>query len=929
MNDPRGSVWRRWDLQVQTILDDGYKSLLEYYAELKAEDPIKWNSFVSKMGGEANALKYDSKEYFNGTDEDEETRCRNYVRNFFEFLSVYQPDLGLIAITDHNYYHRCLIDTFYKYAEKGGIKVICGVEVNASGVHILALFRIPPYGKSTFSDGIQTFLTKIDVHAARDGKTLKVSEKSISDVVDEVRKQGGLYVFPHCNSSNGLFQERGKTDRTYLADIYNRRRTVLLQGGSKAAADKVLEYIRSVNDKLTSIPIFSISSDSRCLNDICSPDKEGNFTWIKADPTFEGLRQIVFENNERIAIQTTNPQNDYPKPYFSQIRMQAAEIFDGKSVRISSKELHLNPNLVAIIGGRGTGKSLLLDAIAKTFKKTTKNLRAADITIPSEDFEVIYNRPDDSELRYTIQDNNSLDYLHIHQGEVKEIADPKSPDKLDSEIKGLLNLPTTEEFQTDFPDSTIEKVINEIFDIKDWLAFKDEEGNHVNSSEFNRVRAQEKQDLIVTITTEESRQLIDRYVNNLKIVGQVEENIASAIALSHELTAFQEERNSHIDRLNESVSEPSLKIPKLNFEIQITAIEGVVSERKGRKDRLISENAQIEKSFEEAGIKGDIGTLLEQLERYQRDINNLEKKIAEAEEKEKALKEKFEKVGEIADSITRSHDAYKAKIESSWNELREGKDDWNEEQKKLISRLLSDIEITAEDDFNASRFYDLILESLNLQKFRETQTQNRDGRLRETFGVANKTDFEKLLKGEPIISLNDGRKVDLWELLDSDYFVRNGSRDFLRHCLLSRYRQSFWRVLSRSKYKQKEVYELSVGQRGTFYVCLKLATDPFMKPFIFDQPEDDLDNDFIMHDLVPIFRMIKKYRQVIIVTHNANLVVNADAEQVIVARNEGEVLSYESGAIENDSIREQVCNILEGGTEAFTKRERKYGLAEL
>ena len=80
-----------------------------------------------------------------------------------------------------------------------------------------------------------------------------------------------------------------------------------------------------------------------------------------------------------------------------------------------------------------------------------------------------------------------------------------------------------------------------------------------------------------------------------------------------------------------------------------------------------------------------------------------------------------------------------------------------------------------------------------------------------------------------------------------------------------------------------------------------------------------------MSDLVSIFKKIKKYRQVIIVSHNANLVVNADSEQVIVAKNEDSTLSYIAGSLENPTINEQICKILEGGKEAFEKRERKYG----
>jgi predicted ATPase len=80
-----------------------------------------------------------------------------------------------------------------------------------------------------------------------------------------------------------------------------------------------------------------------------------------------------------------------------------------------------------------------------------------------------------------------------------------------------------------------------------------------------------------------------------------------------------------------------------------------------------------------------------------------------------------------------------------------------------------------------------------------------------------------------------------------------------------------------------------------------------------------------MSDLVSIFRKIKKYRQIIIVSHNANLVVNADSEQVIIAQNEDAILKYVSGSLENKFINEQICKILEGGKSAFLNREKKYG----
>ena len=929
MNELRGSLWRKWDLQVQTILDDGYIPLLNYYNELKTENPEKWELYISKVGGEENALKYDSKEYFFGTTDDEETRCYNYVRNLFAFTETYNPDLGLIALTDHNYKHNCLLDVFLKYSNNSNslLKVICGVEINVSGVHILALFGSIPYSKENMSKGIETFLSKIDVHNPKTDGVLTVSGKSVADVLEKITSLNGLFIFPHCNSDNGLFQERGRTDRTYLRDVYNLNPTILLQTRNKKDIDRLSSYIENKNDDLRSIPVFTTSNDSRCLKDIGTPDSENNYTWVKADPTFEGFKQIIFENNERVSVQRDNPLKNYPKPHFSEIKINNTNIFEEGGVKFNSNTLPLNSNLIAIIGGRGTGKSLLLDAIAKTFGKTKKSQRSDKVSIASDDFQITYRKQDDTETVYKIGEINSLDYLHIHQGEVKDISDPENPEKLDSEIKNLLKLSTYDEEQPEFSDSTIEKLINEIFDIRDWLNFEDDEGNLSNSQEFNQSKKKEKEDLINTITTEENKQLIQDYTQNLIKINEVNQYIIKANKIQNELNRFQNTTNDDINSLNKLIENDDYKIPVIDFKHQSNSLKNLIESKENELKALKEKNGEIEKSFEKAGIKGNISTLLEQLEIYQHDINTIDKKIKEAGSKQTELKKKFEQIGKIADLIKESHQNYISIIQKKWEQLKAGKVDWNNEQKELVSQLLYEIEIEAIEQFNHKIFYEGILECLNLQKFREKKGQSRIDRVLETFNIKNQESFIQLLKGEKIIDINEAEKIGLAELLGSDLFTRDGARKFLRTCLLSSFRKKFWRVLTSSKFKNKEIYQLSVGQRGTFYVCLKLATDPFLKPFIFDQPEDDLDNDFIMHHLVPIFKKIKKYRQVIIVTHNANLVVNSDAEQVIIATNENEILNYKSGSIENTPIRKEICKILEGGEDAFTKREQKYGFS--
>jgi hypothetical protein len=127
--------------------------------------------------------------------------------------------------------------------------------------------------------------------------------------------------------------------------------------------------------------------------------------------------------------------------------------------------------------------------------------------------------------------------------------------------------------------------------------------------------------------------------------------------------------------------------------------------------------------------------------------------------------------------------------------------------------------------------------------------------------------------------------------------------------------------------------QLSPGTRGIVLLLLYLAIDEEdVRPLIIDQPEENLDPQSIFDELVPLFKEAKRRRQIVMVTHNANLVVNGDADQVVVAtcgpHRPGQLprLQYQMGSLENPSIRKRVCDILEGGDEAFRERARRLRL---
>ena len=154
------------------------------------------------------------------------------------------------------------------------------------------------------------------------------------------------------------------------------------------------------------------------------------------------------------------------------------------------------------------------------------------------------------------------------------------------------------------------------------------------------------------------------------------------------------------------------------------------------------------------------------------------------------------------------------------------------------------------------------------------------------------------------------------------------------------------------KYKNDSLFKMSPGKKGTVLLILYLQISTASYPILIDQPEDNLDNRTIYTQLCTMIKRKKRERQIIIVTHNANLVVGTDSENVIVANQEGQSetgatqkhrFEYVNGPIEhsytiedknnplyNDElrcqgIREHICDILEGGQEAFTIREKKYG----
>jgi DNA gyrase/topoisomerase IV subunit A len=161
-----------------------------------------------------------------------------------------------------------------------------------------------------------------------------------------------------------------------------------------------------------------------------------------------------------------------------------------------------------------------------------------------------------------------------------------------------------------------------------------------------------------------------------------------------------------------------------------------------------------------------------------------------------------------------------------------------------------------------------------------------------------------------------------------DYFKKMINKEevamYLEEALPNLTSRLTWRPDSSKAFKQLK--NCSIGERGTALLSVILIAG--REPLIIDQPEDDLDHFYLYKTLTPIIKEVKKRRQLVFATHDANIVINGDAELIlIVATEDGRYGDVTTASIENLKAREKVMDILEGGRDAFRRREQKYNLA--
>lgn len=688
-------------------------------------------------------------------------------------------------------------------------------------------------------------------------------------------------------------------------------------------------------------------SDAHYNRNSKEKDRLGNcHTWIKSDTTFEGLKQILHEFDDRVKVQEQKP--DQKTAYNVIEKIKFINNSDNEKL-ITDFEIGLNPNLNTIIGGKSSGKSLMLHLLAEKLKNEIaldSKKKYTDI-FKNIDVEIYYA---DTPEAINLQDNKRiiefLPQLYIEQ----IVRDESNKEKFNAFIERLIK--QSEEIDNIFSVSEegINIKIRELEDsINNWINIDDEFSKKRN--DFKKLGDKTAIENEISTIKKEIENLTkdanfsdDEKIEYNKLkedLGNEENNLR---IIEDQIKAKDSVLNQ-IDEITKSINEEYNKEKSEDSSEDFVEWTNKIEEAINNTNQIFSEKIELDK----VGLFGKKGNVTKKIQ----DIVELQKKFIpkltnerELERLEKKAKEENEKLSNILakeseiaiiktkrNTITflnKYKDIYDAYFKLQQNIIDKVNEVWDDNSKGSKLKLKSKLK------FNNDSFLDNVKNVINTKSYLSNQFENSgfdNGSESYMYDENHAVNIEKILNR--VIS-DDNR----FENFKGD----NGTKE-LMHALLKNHFYIDYDIRS----NDSSVLNMSEGKKGIVILQLYLSLSNADYPILIDQPEDNLDNRTVFKELNGYIKEAKKKRQIIMVSHNANLVVNTDAENIIVANQSGEdterdnkfyKFEYVNGSLENTfenddvdgilyqkGIREHVCEVLEGGVDAFKKREVKYNIS--
>jgi hypothetical protein len=920
MNHPVGSVWRKWDLQVHAPLGrlyDGYK--VDHGADVveKCCDEIEMSDV--QVFGITDYFAYGAFDNF----------IKRFQKKYPESGKQFFFNLELR-----------LNETVNRQLEEVNVHLIFNPESLDKIDKFLSLLRVVKTGKDETpimcselrgDDFTSATVTRADITNAFENTFGKKAER-----------QDHFIVITAANN-DGLRPERGKKRKEGICDEIDKYSDAFL-GGSQNV-EYYLKTDRYEDEALMALkkPVFACS-DAHSFDDIHNflgkrhvkeVEKDGkqtviiekDVTWIKADTTYEGLKQTLYEPEagERVCIGPAEP--DRKKDY--QI---ISKITFGKSDDFPST-ITFNRNLCSIIGSRSSGKSALLAYIAHS--------------VNAEDVEQLIPGPGEGDEYHwnKIAPNHSIEWangktnedspgsvVYVPQNYLFERS--KDPNAIKQKLEPVL-FRVLPDFAAQYMQvgTDIDEFNNIIAQkVHDWFAAADQiqslDGQLKHHGDKKAIEQQQNAiDAEIEALREKNKfseadvQRYQQITGQISVLNLRKTEIEKELAL-HGMPTKQQFFNSAKIILTPALS---LLPPKLQTIINqtLSAFEGKIIEEVNKnatdyKDALTAEKDATANSI--LRIQGDNKELIT---KYQKHIV-LEKLVNTSAELKVVLEKiKLLEISRNGSEVVRT--GCETAIHSALISRKSKMEGLVTAMESSDQGAVAGIEFGIEYDFSADDVGDLGAR-VNLREKTEFVDRN-ELQIQEIRSQAAKFLRDIYSGQQRIIARQDKKDVAIRALQLTEKVL-------------------FTAKMEGDKIGGFSEPTMTPGKRALFALKLILAESDDKWPLLIDQPEDDLDSRSIYDEVVPFLKRKKKERQIIMVSHNANLVIGSDSEQLIVANRhgndrknqDGKEFNYLTGSLEftqavdnhcADTLRtqgvcEHACSILDGGKAAFENRKNKY-----
>ncbi|MCY4572561.1 MAG: AAA family ATPase [Gemmatimonadetes bacterium] len=853
-----------------------------------------------------------------------------------------------------------------------------GVELSVNGgFHLLAVF-----GPQTRTADIDTLLGAVSYEGTR-GHSDGVTRKSAVEVVETVLSAGGIPIPAHVDQKKGLLRLKTHSGRTPEIDSTTVAQVLEVEGILAMETFDPGSGKPGVYRQLNTVWTEVVGSDFHPPYRADTDRFPGShYTWVKmaGPPSLDGLRLALLDGN-RFSIRRCDgePLDPFAVPHYF---IESIQIGDARYMgRGQPAGLRFSPLLNAIVGGRGTGKSTIIHALRLATRRDGDILRLKKGSIPRSTFErfnrVYKNRADDGALK----DGTAIHWTVVRDGIRHRVTwrrgdnaatirvEDEAPDaewvESSSQSVGPSRFPVRIFSQGQIAELAGESrpallpLIDEAAGASRLHSQLDESTNRYFTS---RARIRELEGQLARA---------DEVAVGLEDVGrklkQFETSDHSAVLRAYRARVRQERE---ADRQFAGVGDAARRVADLANEIELESLpEGMaIGESEADGDfRLVIRalGAAVDTATDE--LRNTAARLREASEKHQEtlsgsswqealdwakaDYQHLVRELVSAGVSDPA---EYGKLVQERQRLTEQREVLESKREERIRRVKESEECHRQIQaaRRTISegreRFLE--QALAQNDFvriSVQRYGD---DARTIERSLRDELGVKDDRfepdiLKYESGRA-KGIVGELLHNLPIDAVERGTELERrlerlkqrWESACrgeggfgghfNNYLERESERD---PTLLDRLWAWFPEDGLNVEYSRRSdgkdfrpIGQASAGQRAAAMLAFLLAYGA--EPLVLDQPEDDLDNHLIYDLVVRQIRENKLRRQIIVVTHNPNIVVNGDAEMLHAMEfKAGQCVVSQAGSLQDQDIRDEICRVMEGGREAFESRYRRLG----